>query len=310
MTLRIVDRPASPPVPQAKAPERNPGFPLDLDWVGRVRMNRSALERRAATIGTRRTVKKDWQVAWLLKAITLMDLTTLNSDDTPGRVERLCAKARHPVRQDILDGLGVGDLRIQPAAVCVYHSFVKTAVDALKGTGINVAAVSTAFPHGLAPLSTRLAEIKVTEFLARLPLFSDLEPGELERMASGTQALHPAKGEVVFHQGDPCNGFHCIVYGRIKLAFTASNGAEKVVEIIGPGQSFGEALMFMDKAYIVTAQAVADSMLLHVSKPAVMAELERSPAFARRMLAGAATVRFCTGGSRSSSHRYKAVRTL
>ncbi|RYE78463.1 MAG: deoxyribose-phosphate aldolase, partial [Hyphomicrobiales bacterium] len=82
--------------------KRNPGYPLDLDWVGRVRMNRSALERRAATIGTRRTVKKDWQAAWLLKAITLMDLTTLNSDDTPGRVERLCAKARHPVRQDII----------------------------------------------------------------------------------------------------------------------------------------------------------------------------------------------------------------
>src|ERR1041384_6777825 len=121
MTLRIVDKPASPPVPQAKGPltppGRNPGFPLDLDWVGRVRMNRSALERRASTIGTRRTVKKEWQVAWLLKAITLMDLTTLNSDDTPGRVERLCAKARHPVRQDILDGFGVADLNVQPAAV-------------------------------------------------------------------------------------------------------------------------------------------------------------------------------------------------
>ena len=132
----------------------------------------------------------------------------------------------------------------------------------------------------------RPTEIKVTEFLSRLPLFSDLEPAELERMASDTQVVHPAKGEVVFHQGDACNGFHCVVYGRIKLAFTASNGAEKVVEIIGPGQSFGEALMFMDKPYIVSAQAVADSMLLHVSKPAVMAELQRSPAFARRMLAG------------------------
>ena len=107
-------------------------------------------------------MKKDYQAAWLLKAITLMDLTTLNSDDTPGRVERLCAKARHPVRQDILDGLGVADLDIKPAAVCVYHSFVKTAVDALKGTGINVAAVSTAFPHGLSPLSTRLAEIEAS----------------------------------------------------------------------------------------------------------------------------------------------------
>ncbi len=116
MNLRVVDHPATPkaPEPAKPAPEvphrRNPGFPLDLDWVGRVRMNRSALERRAATLPARRTVKKDWQTAWLLKAITLMDLTTLNSDDTPGRVERLCAKARHPVRQDILDGLGVADL--------------------------------------------------------------------------------------------------------------------------------------------------------------------------------------------------------
>jgi CRP-like cAMP-binding protein len=132
----------------------------------------------------------------------------------------------------------------------------------------------------------RPTEIKVTEFLSRLPLFSDLEPAELDRMAGDTQVIYPPKGEVVFHQGDPCNGFHCVVYGRIKLAFTASNGAEKVVEIIGPGQSFGEALVFMDKPYIVSAQAVADSMLLHVSKPAVMMELERSPAFARRMLAG------------------------
>ena len=105
-------------------------------------MNRSALERRASTIGARRTVKKDWQAAWLLKAITLMDLTTLNSDDTPGRVERLCAKARHPVRNDILEGLGVTELDIKPAAVCVYHTFVATAVKALEGTGIPVAAVS------------------------------------------------------------------------------------------------------------------------------------------------------------------------
>jgi CRP-like cAMP-binding protein len=132
----------------------------------------------------------------------------------------------------------------------------------------------------------RATEIKVTEFLARLPLFSDLDPAALDRMAQDTSMQHLAKGEVVFRQGDPCNGFHCVVYGRIKLAFTAANGAEKVVEIIGPGQSFGEALMFMDKPYIVTAQAVADSMLLHVAKPAVFDELQRSPVFARRMLAG------------------------
>src|SRR3954464_6459300 len=118
MNLRVVDTPVPPvkPATPETPPARNPGFPLDLDWVGRIRMNRSALERRAATIGTRRTVKKDWQAAWLLRAITLMDLTTLNSDDTPGRVERLCAKARHPVSQEILDGLGVGELLIQPAA--------------------------------------------------------------------------------------------------------------------------------------------------------------------------------------------------
>jgi len=130
------------------------------------------------------------------------------------------------------------------------------------------------------------AEIRVTEFLARLPLFNDLDPAELERIADGTRVLRLQKGEMVFRQGDPCEGFHTVVHGRIKLAFTAANGAEKVVEIIGPGQSFGEALMFMDKPYIVSAQAVADTMLLHVAKPAVMDELARSPVFARRMLAG------------------------
>src|SRR5690554_8099673 len=112
MSLKIVG--SQPPEP---AHRRNPGFPLDLDWVERVRMNRSALERRAGTIGARRTVKKDYQLAWLLKAITLIDLTTLNSDDTDGRVERLCAKARHPLRSDILARPGVEDLRILPGAV-------------------------------------------------------------------------------------------------------------------------------------------------------------------------------------------------
>jgi deoxyribose-phosphate aldolase len=157
MSLRAVDE-YVPETPH----RRNPGFPLDLDWLRQIRMNRSALERRAATIGTRRSVKKDWQSAWLLRAITMIDLTTLNSDDTDGRVERLCAKARHPVRQDILDKLGVGDLSIHPGAVCVYHRFVATAVDALKGSGIPVAAVSTGFPHGLAPLDTKLQEIEAS----------------------------------------------------------------------------------------------------------------------------------------------------
>ena len=141
------------------ADERNPGMPLDLGWVRDVRVNTSAVERRAATIGTRRTVKKEWQAAWLLRAITCMDLTTLSGDDTPGTVRRLCAKARQPVRQDLLQELGVEHLPIRVAAVCVYHAFVEVAVEALQGSGIPVAAVSTGFPAGLSPFPQRLAEI-------------------------------------------------------------------------------------------------------------------------------------------------------
>jgi deoxyribose-phosphate aldolase len=141
---------------------RNPGTPLQLEWVGDVRINRSAVERRAASIGTRRTVKKTWQAAWLLRGVTLMDLTTLSGDDTPGRVRRLCAKARQPVRPDLLEALGAESLRIKVAAVCVYHAMVPTAVEALAGSGIPVAAVSTGFPAGLTPFDTRLAEIKAS----------------------------------------------------------------------------------------------------------------------------------------------------
>jgi deoxyribose-phosphate aldolase len=142
--------------------KRNPGFELDMDWVDSVVVNRSALERRAGSIGARRSVKKIHQAAWLLKAITLIDLTTLNSDDTDGRVKRLCAKAINPVRGEILSGLGAKELDIKPGAVCVYHNFVSTAVNALEGTNIPVAAVSTGFPHGLSPLKTRLMEIKAS----------------------------------------------------------------------------------------------------------------------------------------------------
>jgi len=139
---------------------RNPGMKLDFGFLESMRsVNRSALERRVTTMTKRRSIKADNQAAWLLKAISLMDLTTLNSNDTDDRVRRLCAKAVNPLRPDIVQGLGLGDTVIRPAAVCVYHPFVATAADALKGSGIHVAAVSTAFPHGLAPLKTRLAEI-------------------------------------------------------------------------------------------------------------------------------------------------------
>jgi deoxyribose-phosphate aldolase len=138
---------------------RNPGMPFEPDWVEEVRVNRSAVERRAATQRARRTVKKEWQAAWLLRAITLMDLTTLSGDDTPGRVRRLCAKARRPVRQDLLEAMGASRLPIRVGAVCVYHTFVETAVEALEGSGIPVAAVSTGFPAGLSPFAQRIGEI-------------------------------------------------------------------------------------------------------------------------------------------------------
>jgi deoxyribose-phosphate aldolase len=140
-------------------PERNPGIPLDLGWVREVRVNTSAAERRAATLPKRRTVKKDWQAAWHLRALTCIDLTTLAGDDTPGRVRRLCAKARQPVRQDLLEALGVAHLGIRVAAVCVYHAMVPSAREALAGSGIPVCAVSAGFPAGLNPFPLRLAEI-------------------------------------------------------------------------------------------------------------------------------------------------------
>src|ERR1051325_8164630 len=141
---------------------RNPGMALDLDVVRAIHVNRSAVERRAATLTTRRTVKKEWQAAWLLRAITLIDLTTLSGDDTSGNLRRLCAKARHPLRDDITAALGVADLGIKVGAVCVYHSLVETAVEALEGSGIPVAAVSTGFPAGLSPIEQRVEEIRAS----------------------------------------------------------------------------------------------------------------------------------------------------
>jgi deoxyribose-phosphate aldolase len=138
----------------------NRGTTLNLDWVENVRVNTSAVERRAATLVTRRTVKKDWQIAWLLRAITCMDLTTLSGDDTDERVKRLCAKARRPIQQSIEQELGIEELHIQVGAVCVYHLFVETARRALEGAKIPVAAVSTGFPAGLNPFEERLAEIR------------------------------------------------------------------------------------------------------------------------------------------------------
>lgn len=142
--------------------KRNLGIPYNPDAFMDIKINRSALERRAKSLGGRRSVKKQWQAAWLLKAITVIDLTTLAGDDTEGRVRRLCAKAIQPVKNDVLVALGADSLNIHPGAVCVYHNFVATAVKALEGSGIPVAAVSTGFPAGHTPISTRLAEIRAS----------------------------------------------------------------------------------------------------------------------------------------------------
>jgi deoxyribose-phosphate aldolase len=151
-----------PSAPAADAPVHacNPGMALDLDWVAGVQANTSAIERRIAALPGRRSVKKDWQAAWLCRAISLIDLTTLAGDDTAGRVARLCAKARQPVRPDLLAALGMEGLTV--GSVCVYHDMIAPARAALAGSAIPIAAVSTGFPAGLSPLATRLAEIEAS----------------------------------------------------------------------------------------------------------------------------------------------------
>ena len=141
---------------------RNPGLPLNLDLVSSQRVNLSAVERRCAALGGRRTVKKDYQAAWLLKAISCIDLTTLSGDDTPGRVRRLCTKARNPVRPDLVAAMGIGDLHLTTGAACVYHEMIEPAVAALAGTNIPVAAVSTGFPAGLTPHHLKVKEIEAS----------------------------------------------------------------------------------------------------------------------------------------------------
>ncbi len=141
---------------------RNAPMPFDIGWIDDIRVNLSAVERRTGSLPGRRTVKKDAQAAWLLKAITCIDLTTLAGDDTEARVRRLCAKALRPVREDILVSLGMGDRTIQTGAICVYHRYVAAAVDALSGSGIPVAAVSTGFPAGLVPHDVKLREIEAS----------------------------------------------------------------------------------------------------------------------------------------------------
>jgi len=233
---------------------RNPGFALDLDWVDNCVMNRSALERRAATIGARRSIKKLHQSAWLLKAITLIDLTTLNSDDTPGRVQRLCAKARRPVRTEILAALGAKDLDIKPGAVCVYHNFVGPAVEALNGSNIPVAAVSTAFPHGLVPLDIRVEQIKAS-------------------VKAGAQEI-----DIVIERGQVLRADWRGLYDQIR-AFRTACGPAHMKTILGTGEL--ATLTNVAKASLVCMLAGADFIKTSTGKEKVNANLPTSLAMIR-----------------------------
>src|SRR5215468_497685 len=189
----------------------NRGIPLNLDWVRQARVNTSAVERRAQTHVLRRTVKREWQAAWLLRAISCMDLTTLSGDDTDDRVRRLCAKARNPIQHELVKKLGIEELGIQVAAVCVYHTFVETARHALEGTNIQVAAVSTGFPAGLSPLQERVAEIRrsveagaheIDVVITRAHVFGGRWQQLYDEIAEFKQACGPAHMKVILGTGD------------------------------------------------------------------------------------------------------------
>jgi deoxyribose-phosphate aldolase len=189
----------------------NSGIPFNLDWVREVRVNTSAVVRRTQSHVARRTVKKEWQAAWLLRAITCMDLTTLSGDDTDERVRRLCAKARHPIQQEIEQKLGIEELQIKVAAVCVYHTFVETALHALEGSGVHVAAVSTGFPAGLSPLTERVAEIRrsveagaheIDVVITRGHVFGGRWQALYDEVAAFKQACGSARMKVILGTGD------------------------------------------------------------------------------------------------------------
>jgi deoxyribose-phosphate aldolase len=189
----------------------NSGIPLELSWVREVRVNTSAIERRTQSQVARRTVKKEWQAAWLLRAISCMDLTTLSGDDTEERVRRLCAKARQPIQRDLVEKLGIEQLGIKVAAVCVYHTFVETALNALEGSGVHVAAVSTGFPAGLSPLTERVAEIRrsveagaheIDVVITRAHVFGGQWQALYDEIAAFKQACGNAHMKVILGSGD------------------------------------------------------------------------------------------------------------
>lgn len=237
---------------------RNPGQPLDLEVVRAIRVNRSAAERRAATIPTRRTVKKQWQAAWLLKAIAVMDLTTLSGDDTAGNVRRLCAKARHPLRDDLSRVLGVESLGLTVGAVCVYHRWVETAVRALEGSGISVAAVSTGFPAGLSPFAQRLEEIRAS-------------------VAAGAREI-----DIVITRAHVLTGDWAALYDEVR-AFREACGDAHLKAILATGEL--ATLTNVARASWVAMQAGADFIKTSTGKEGVNATLPVSLAMVRQIRA-------------------------
>ena len=229
---------------QTLAPNRR--TPLELGIVEEVRVNSSATERRAAQVGARRPVKKDWQAAWLLRAIACMDLTTLSGDDSAERVRRLCAKARRPLSEALVRGLGIEDLGLQVGAVCVYHAFVETAVRALRGSGIPVAAVSTGFPAGLSPLETRVEEIR-------------------RSVAAGASEI-----DIVITRSHVFNGEWNALYDEV-AAFKEACGTAHMKAILGTGDLL--TLRNVARASHVAMMAGADFIKTSTGKEAVNATL-------------------------------------
>lgn len=224
--------------------QRNPGMDLDLDWVMSAQANTSAIERRAASFGVRRSVKKSYQAAWLLKAITCIDLTTLSGDDTNGRVLRLCAKAKTPVRADIMAALGMDP--ITTGAVCVYHDMIAPAVHALEGTNIPIAAVSTGFPAGLSPMPLRIAEIKAS-------------------VEAGAREI-----DIVISRRHVLTGNWQALYDEMK-AFRAACGDAHVKAILATGEL--GSLRNVARASMVCMMAGADFIKTSTGKESVNATL-------------------------------------
>ncbi|MCB1311602.1 MAG: deoxyribose-phosphate aldolase [Sedimentitalea sp.] len=253
--MEVETRHRSAQLPLAIEP-RNPGMALDLDWLHAARANTPAIERRAASLPGRRTVKKEYQAAWLLRAITCIDLTTLSGDDTPGRVRRLCAKAAQPVRPDILQALGMG--RITVGAVCVYHEMVAPAEAALAGTGIPVAAVSTGFPAGLSPFALRLAEIG-------------------ESVAAGAAEI-----DIVISRRHVLTGDWQALYDEMR-AFRAACGPAHVKAILATGEL--GTLRNVARASLVCMMAGADFIKTSTGKESVNATLPVSLVMVRAIRA-------------------------